>query len=168
MLVVETGSGDNPLADSYISLADARAYALKYGYTLPVDDDEADVALRKGAVYVDNNSFKGTKLLPEQPLAFPRTGVFCDGNEMSIDYQLMKAGYAQVIYSNAITAGETVRGNDTGVEVKLDEVVGAVKEEYFQSFKTAETTVITEAVDMLGCLIDPIGGSGVLFRTVRY
>ena len=50
-LVVETGAVV-PGADSYVSLADARALAAGYGLALPVDNIAAEAALRNGAVYV--------------------------------------------------------------------------------------------------------------------
>lgn len=165
-LVIEDGTG-LPDADSYISLADARTYAADYGYALAADDTEAEVQLRRGAQYVDTNQFKGQKLNPLQGLAFPRTGVECDGVEVEISQQLLWAGRAQVIYADAVNSGVNVRGNDAGQEVQSSEVTGAVKESYFQSYQTAETVVITAAVDQLGCLIDGTANSFTL-RTVRY
>ena len=47
-LTVEDGTGLEA-ADSYISLVDARALALDFGWVLPTLDADADIALRNGA-----------------------------------------------------------------------------------------------------------------------
>ena len=72
-LIVETGAVVAD-ADSYISLADARTLAAKYGWTLPTDDDEAEIALRNGAEYVGlfEPEMKGSRVSADQTLAYPR------------------------------------------------------------------------------------------------
>lgn len=164
-LIVEPGTGE-PDSDSYISLADARTYAENYGLTLPDDDTEADVLLRLAAQDVDTNNFKGQKLNPLQGLDFPRTGVECNGLEVEISKQLLQAGRAQVYYADARASGVVPTGNDNGKEVKLNEVTGAVKQEFFQSYNTSDSVTITQAVNQLDCLIDDLQNSFTL-RTVR-
>jgi hypothetical protein len=75
-LVVETGSGTNPDANSYITEADADAYMLMQLYT-----DEWDVAVSADKVRalvsstrtIDANCmFKGYRKLTAQPLDWPR------------------------------------------------------------------------------------------------
>ena len=73
-LVVEDGSV-TPGADSYVSLANARALAASYGLALPADDTEAEAALRNGAVYVglQEPSMCGRRVSASQSLAYPIT-----------------------------------------------------------------------------------------------
>ncbi|HGH4724571.1 TPA: DnaT-like ssDNA-binding protein, partial [Enterobacter hormaechei] len=75
-LIVEDGS-IIPNADSFISLADARALAARYNLALPADDTEAEAALRNGAVYVglQEPMMCGSRVSPLQELSFPRQGV---------------------------------------------------------------------------------------------
>jgi len=76
MLIVEDGSVV-PNADSYVSLADARALAAKFSLNLPADDAEAEAALRNGASYVDLQEpmMCGRRVSASQSLAFPRSGI---------------------------------------------------------------------------------------------
>ena len=170
MLIVEDGTG-LANADSYISLVDARAWALKYGYTLPLDDTEADVKLRKGASYVDlfEGSFSGQRLVDTQSLAWPRINAYkCAGQDqicLPPDSVPLEIQYAQVIAASFYASGLDVRANDDGLAVNSKEVVGAVKVSYFDNGKTGKSTEITEATDMLNnymCV-----GSVFTLNTVR-
>ena len=169
-LIVEDGSGKSD-ADSYISLVDARAWALKYGYSLSIDDDEADVQLRKGAVDVDlfEGSFAGERLNDTQSLAWVRKNAYkCSGhNQIPIESDTVpnEAKYAQVIYADAYNKNITVRANDDGLAVNSKEVVGAVKVSYFDNGKTGKSIEITEATDMLSNLL--CVGNSLSMRTVR-
>ena len=49
-LVIDGGTGKSD-TDSFISLSDARAFAAKYGITLPADDTAAEVTLHQGCQY---------------------------------------------------------------------------------------------------------------------
>ena len=75
-LIVENGS-IVPGADSYVSLADARALAAKYGKELPADDTAAEAALRNGAVYVglQEPAMCGQRVSAEQYLEIGRAHV---------------------------------------------------------------------------------------------
>jgi len=169
-LIVSDGTGLSN-ADSYISLDDARTYAENYGYTLPDDDTDAEVSLRKGAVYVDlfESSFSGYRLKGTQSLAWPRVGAYkCSGyNQIDIpsDEIPLEVQYAQVIAASYYAAGVAVRANDDGLGVASKEVVGAVKVSYFDNGKTGTSTEITEATDMLNNLL--CVGSSLSMRTVK-
>jgi len=157
-LIVEGGTG-LAAADSYISLADARTYAENYGYTLPVDDTEADVALRKGAKYVDlfESSFSGQRLNDTQALAWPRIYAYkCLGNnqiQIPSDSVPVEAKNAQVIAAATYGAGTDVRSNNDGLGIASEEVTGAVKVSYFDNGKTGGSIEITEAIDELSALL---------------
>ena len=71
-LVIEDGTGKSD-ADSFISLVDARAFAAKYGITLPVNDTAAEVVLRQGCQYVElqQKCFSGSRLTTTQTLSWP-------------------------------------------------------------------------------------------------
>tara|TARA_R110000744_G_scaffold14616_4_gene41443 strand:- start:1719 stop:2237 length:519 start_codon:yes stop_codon:yes gene_type:complete len=169
-LIVETGTGASD-SDSYISLVDARAYGLKYGYTLPIDDDLADVALRKGVLYADlfESSYSGTRVNDDQALAWPRNNAYkCvryDQIAIANDSIPVEIQNAQVIAASFYGAGLDVRANDDGNSIASEEVVGAVKVSYFDNGKTGASIEITEATDMLTILM--CIGSSLSMRTVR-
>ena len=169
-LIVENGTGLTD-ADSYISLVDARSYSLKYGYAIPADDNEAEIMLRKGALYIDlfECSFSGQRLVDTQSLAWPRINAYkCAGQDqicLPSDSVQNEIKYAQVIAASFYASGLNVRANDDGLAVQSKEVVGAVKVSYFDNGKSGKSIEITEATDMLSnymCL-----GSGLTMQSDR-
>lgn len=169
-LIVENGTGLAD-ADSYISLPDARAYALKYGYTLPVDDIEAEVALRKAASYVGlfESSFSGKRLNDAQSLSWSRDRAYkCYGNEQilipssSVPIEIKNA---QVIAADTFGKAVDVRANDDGSSIASEEVVGAVKVSYFDNGKTGTSIEITAAIDAMSSLL--CNNNGLTIRTHR-
>lgn len=82
-LVVETGAGDNPAANTYISRADADTYheGVIDG-TAWTDETEGDrdKALAHAARILETQfRWKGQRSFLVQPLAWPRSGVISDG-----------------------------------------------------------------------------------------
>lgn len=148
-LTVEDGTG-LAAADSYISLADARTWAANYGYTLPADDTEAEVALRKAAQYVDLQPFKGSRTTSAQALEWPRTGVYCDGNLISYDTIPEQVKQAQTIAAATYGAGVDVRPETYGRQTKREKL-DVMELEYFQG--GSDSVTITEANDRLRCLV---------------
>jgi hypothetical protein len=153
-LVVETGAVV-PGADSYVSLADARALAEKYGKALPVDDTEAEAALRNGAVYVglQERVMCGFRVSPDQSLAYPRRNVFVYGFPVAsstIPSQLINA---QVLAAVEYGTGVDIRASTDGRTTSMERVEGAVTVEYFNNGTTGATTTITAAMDALKPLL---------------
>lgn len=167
-LIVESGAG-LPNSDSYVSLADARTLADKYGYALPADDTEAEVALRQGAQYVDlqEGGFCGSRLVATQAMAWPRTahkntfGFVIEAGTMP-----PQLASAQVAAAAEYGAGTDVRATDDGKAIASEEVSGAVAVSYFNNGKTGASVTITKAMDalkpLLGCQ-----QSGYEFRVTR-
>lgn len=153
-LVVETGQIIEG-ADSYVSLADARELAAKFGMTLPADDDEAEAALRNGALYVDlqEPAMCGRRVSPEQSLAFPRTGIRLFGFDVSrtsIPSQVIRA---QIIAAVEYGKGTDVRASSDGRSTSMERVEGAVTVQYFDNGANGSTTTITAAMDALRPLL---------------
>lgn len=77
-LVIEDGTG-LPNADSYVSVADANAYAAAMGHVswlaAGVTEAQKETALRRATQYVDSRyRYKNSKLNPDQALEWPRAG----------------------------------------------------------------------------------------------
>ena len=167
-LVVESGVGLAD-ADSFISLEGARAFAAKYGITLPVDDTAAEVALRQGCQYVElqQKCFSGSRLTTTQALSWPRTGA---ANVYGVEYadgeMPAQLGYAQVYAAAEYASGKDVRASDDGLSVASKEVTGAVAVSYFNNGKTGKAITITKSLDALAPLMVSCN-NGFEFRVVR-
>lgn len=153
-LVVETGAVV-PGADSYISLVEARALAEKYGKALPVDDTEAEAALRNGAVYVglQEAAMCGRRVSAEQALAYPRQGASLYGFPVASNSIPSQVINAQVLAAVEYGAGTDVRASTDGRTTSMERVEGAVTVEYFNNGTTGATTTITAAMDALRPLL---------------
>ena len=168
-LVVESGVGLAG-ADSFISLEDARAFAAKYGITLPTNDEAAEVALRQGCQYVElqQKCFSGSRLTTTQALSWPRTGATnVYGFGYDDGYMPKQLGFAQVYAAAEYAAGTDVRATDDGKAIASEEVTGAVAVSYFNNGKTGGTVVITRAMDALSPLLVVPGNNGFEFRVGR-
>jgi hypothetical protein len=167
-LTVEDGIGLAG-ADSYISLADARTYAASYGYALPVDDTEAEVTLRNGALYVDlqESCFSGSRLTNTQALSWPRKD-FTNALGVDLDDGAMPValGYAQVAAAAEFAKGIDVRASDDGKAIESETVTGAVAVSYFNT-GSGSSVVITRAIDALKTLLSSCANNGFEFRVGR-
>jgi hypothetical protein len=169
-LVVEDGTG-LANADSYQTLEDARLLASDFGVCLPASDFDAEVALRNGARYADRyeGRFSGHRLVDTQALSYPREdSCRCYGvNTIAVDSGVipMEILLSQLFAAVEYGAGTEVMPVDDGRSVQLEEVVGAVKAQYFDNGKTGGSVVITKSVDALKPLL--CVGGGLSCRTVR-
>lgn len=125
-LIIETGQ-IIPNADSYVTRAEYITYAASRGVTV-ADTEATDVTLRKAAQFIDSHeaNLKGIKVDRDQPMAFPRSGVYIDGwfwNSEEIPRQVilaqlnialdMEAGidpYNPPVNPNRATIAERVEG----------------------------------------------------------
>ena len=153
-LVVETGAVVSG-ADSYIDLTDARALAEKYGKALPVDDTEAEAALRNGAVYVglQERAMCGFRVSPEQSLAYPRRNVFAYGFPVPADSIPSQIINAQVLAAVEYGLGTDVRASSGGRVTETERVEGAGSVSYFNNGATGSTITITAAIDAMRPLL---------------
>lgn len=153
-LVVETGNIVSG-ADSYLSLADARALAAKYGYALPADDTEAEAALRKGAMYIGlfESAMCGRRVSAAQSLSFPRTGISLYGFPVANNVIPDQVKLAQVIAGVEYGNGADVRASSDGRVTTMERVEGAVTVQYANNGNTGATISITAADDALHPLL---------------
>jgi DnaT-like ssDNA binding protein len=84
-LLIEDGTGVVG-SNSYVTLADARAYALARGLVLPVDPDLEPLIIR-ATDYLESlrSRYQGTKTNGAGCLQWPRTGVEIDGDVIGPD-----------------------------------------------------------------------------------
>lgn len=82
-LIVEDGSLLQG-ANSFVSVAEVRAFANARASILPASDTEVEVAAVKAADYVRSlrSRFKGSEIIAEQPLPFPRCNLVVNGFDL--------------------------------------------------------------------------------------
>jgi predicted RNA methylase len=100
-LIVETGAIVSG-ANSYVSLADARAYASARGVTLSAVDATLEPMVIKAMDFVESHSaqFIGERVQRDQPLSWPRVGAVVERWEWAsteIPRQLINATLATVV-----------------------------------------------------------------------
>lgn len=101
-VVVETGSGDNPLANSYADETELSAYAAARGITLSGDPTEL---LIRSMDYTETQSFKGQKYTQAQPLQWPRSDVTIDGFTVAVDEIPNELKTAQLVTAVSVDSG---------------------------------------------------------------
>jgi hypothetical protein len=86
-LIPETGDGLDPTANSYVTLAEAVAYwsnVAGFDYTT-LQTPVIERSLIQATHYIELNYrslFKGVKLEEDQPLGFPREGIYWECSEL--------------------------------------------------------------------------------------
>ena len=114
-LIVEDGT-NVPNADSYISEADAITRAQALGLDFPTDPAEAEVPLRRAAMYLEKyrNQYQGTKVFSDQSLQWPRDPVYIDNIYNPKDNIPRDLIDAQVAVASADYSGRALYGTSTG------------------------------------------------------
>ena len=166
-LILEDGSGV-PDANSYILLVDARTLAEQFGWTLPVDDEDANVALINGYYYLNGleGQMCGTRTHDDQSGAFPREGCKCGPFAIPIDAIKNEVKQAQVRAAVTYGAGTEVSPDNDGKNIASEAVSGAVSVSYFNNGKTGGSVRIVEAEEFLKrCYLGH--GSSANFKTLR-
>lgn len=130
-LIIEDGTGVAN-ADSFVTLVDARLIALNYGITLPADDTEAEIQLRKAysGLLIHEPELQGTRTHDIQTGIFPRTGVYSNCVAVDSDAIPAQVKRAQLYQAEAYTNGLNNNAVDSGEKLKSFRVEGAYKEEY--------------------------------------
>jgi hypothetical protein len=138
-------------ANSYVSEAELTAYATARGLTLSTDGEQL---LIRGMDYIEAQSYKGTKFTKDQPLQWPRAGVYVD------DY-LVDADEIPTELKNGLM--ESALAIDNGQDPLADiarttksETVGSLSVTYADN--ASSTTIVRKISSSLRKLLG--GGSG--------
>ena len=158
-IVVETGSGLNQAANSYVDASDLAEYADKRGITISGTED---ALLIKAMDYLESLNYIGTKFRDDQPLQWPRADVFIDGfgqqtNIIPVELKNGQMATALAIDSDNGPLGLVPRG------VKREKA-DVVEVEYMDN---APSEPIVKTINAaLRKLLAP-GNGGLSFRVVR-
>lgn len=136
-ITVETGSGTNAAANSYVSVDDFQAYADARGYSYSDTDAGCEILLIKAMDYIEarRTRFQGVKTTSTQPLQWPRTCVYIDDYTVASDTiptELIRAQCELAVAAYTIDLQPTLQPSTVG-QVKSKSVSGAVSIEYFES-----------------------------------
>lgn len=167
MLIVEDGTVVAD-ADSFQSVADARTTADKYGLTLPVDDAEAEIALRQGYLNLLQREFtlQGSRVSAVQTGIYPRSGVYNNCFPVASDAIPNDIIMAQLYATDAILSGAGTNETDTGEKLSGFNVQGVYSETYQDGSKKSTNPSIQGVYNSLypltkvGFNASPCGGGG--------
>ena len=157
-LIVEDGTGVTG-ADTYVSLADARTRATTLGVSISSTDGTAELQLQQATLYIDRTyrqQFQGVKLEVDQPLQFPRTPVVVDNILLDSDGIPQELIDAEIYAAAQLESGESFYTNQEGKNIKLEEITGAIKQEYFNNGRSSTQVIFSNIEET----IKPLLGQG--------
>ena len=164
-LVVETGSGNDPTANSYSDLASIRGYAADRGVILSPDDAVLTPMAIMAMDYIEalRARFKGVKAQATQPLQWPRACVVMDGSPLLITDMPPELAKAQAQLCIEQFNGVVISPNKSGFAV-MKTRVDVIEVQYSAGNRDAmgvmDPTPIFPIVDNL---LDPLlWGEGML------
>lgn len=163
-ITVETGAGVAN-ANSYITLAEARAYAKARGVTMTAFDDVLEQYLIKAMDYLESlrADYRGIKTDSTYALQWPRYGVYLDGTELASNVIPNELKNAQAQLAMAVQDGVDLMPTQTGDSFVTSEKVGPIETRYSQRINTSGVPIV-RAVDAI--LAPLLKGTGAL-STVR-
>lgn len=164
-LVIENGSGVAD-ANSYATVAEARAYAAARGLTLPATDGPVETALVLACDKLESYRYKGAKTDPANPLEWPRTAVYLPGAASALADDSIPVKLKQAQCQLAFDSTQTeLQPTGTGREV-TKEKVDVIEIEYAPS-STGSGSVIPE-FNKAEALLAPLLASGGAFGLTSY
>lgn len=144
---------------SYVTAAEARAWAAKRGVTLSADDAVLEPLLVKACDFLQSieDKFKGYRVDTEQALAWPRQEVYLYGNTTAlattyIPQQLKDAQCQLAIDASSVDLQPT----GTGREVLMKQVDVLVTQ-YARSGQAVAQPTLNKAMGILAPLLRTVG-----------
>ena len=132
-LVVEDGSGANPAANSFGSESFIRNYNAARGRVVSDDDDMLGGQAIQAMDYIHSlePNMKGYRSFIDQPLCFPRTGVYINGILLADDIVPVQIanGQAELVYQ--VGSGVVLMPSFTSPQLKRRKT-GPLEREWFQ------------------------------------
>ena len=166
LITPEDGSGILD-ANSYVSIEDARKYAVNHGYVLSDEDDVVAVQLIKAFDYIEAKEceFQGTRLYIES--AFPRRDVRLNGADLPINSIPSLLIGAQVQLVIAQHNGIDIMPNFVAADYVTKEKVGPLETTYADPLSVGIAPKLGAVDAMLAPLFGRCASGGMGIRTVR-
>lgn len=143
-------------ANSYVTLAEVRAYATDRGVTLPTADTDLEPKLHLAMDWFEGYEFIGSRVdvTTPQELSWPRAGVVLDGVEIAetaIPTLVKKVIMQATVDASIVELEPTYGGTSTGqVKVKKLDVI---EKEFFKSEWGDQQPRLTKLIKMLAPLV---------------
>ncbi len=162
-LIVETGAGDDPTANTYVTRADAIAFAALRGVTLD-DADTTDVFLIKAMDYMELLNWAGVPTHETQPLAWPRDEISVNCKAIDADAippAVKKAQMLLAIYAYQGVPLDIVVSTATPEPFVTKEQIGPIVTEYSEAVQMSapETNWLPSIDKLLGAYLKPFGAN---------
>ncbi len=167
-LVVEDGSG-MPSAESLISLAEARAYAVSHGLTLPTSDTTVEILCRLSSEWLATleDRLQGWRRVFNQALCFPRVGVSLHGRGATLMWDVylaylpeqvihpdLKKAMCQMVYEMSLRdANPTVDS-----KIVISEAVGPISTTYAKTGTASQNPVFPKVMAFIQPFLKNSGG----------
>lgn len=158
-LVVEDGTGKAD-ANTYVSLADVRAFATQRGISVSSDDDVLGAQIILAADYVEGFTYEGERATDEQALSWPRECT--DFDEDVIPPSLMRAQTLLVIEQ---AQGVNLFPTATSGKFVKRRKVGPIETEYSENINVDGRPSFPQVDRLLEPLFS--GLSGIALQTIR-
>lgn len=167
-IVVEDGSG-KPDANAYVSVEDARAYAVARGVELPENDDEVAALLIKATDYLESFAckYQGHKASSSQALEWPRRGAIIGCEAFPSDQIPKGLKSAQSLAVLIQNEGLVLQPNVTAQDYVVEETVGPITTKYANPIQAGISATFTGLEALLEPLFNASCGQGFPLRTVR-
>jgi hypothetical protein len=158
-LIIEDGTIVED-ANSYVTLAEYRAYGASRGLTITADDTLAEQQLIRSMDYLltYEDDYQGLRISDSQELSFPRSPVTIYGADKSSEIpDNLKSGQSRLAYD---AASSDLQTNGAGQEV-IEEQVGPLKTKYNPNGTTNPQPNFTEALSILEPLFREGAGKSI-------
>lgn len=165
-IIVETGLGVVG-ANSYISVADVRAFAFNRGVAVSENDDTVAAQLINAFDYLETKEceFQGERVYIES--VFPRSGVVINEREVSSTEIPSLLIYAQAQLVMAQTNGINIMPNFVASDYVTKEKVGPLETTYADPISAGIAPKLGAVDAMLAPLFGRCASGGMGIRTVR-
>lgn len=155
-------------ANSFVSVANARIYAVNRGVALPSSNDDLGIMLIKATDYLQAqaNRFKGERVSADQALEWPRKCVYLYDALVPSNVIPKSLISAQIELAMVINAGLTLQPNFVPGDYVVKEKVGPIETQYSDPLRVGIESKFT-AVDALLSLLFKSNSTGFSLTTIR-
>lgn len=165
-IVVETGTGLNPLANSYSGLQEVKDYAHSRGLAFTCDNGALSQYMLRAMDYIETREYQGYPASEGQPLSWPRSCVYINGKMWAGDSIPAPLKKAHIETTIAISNGFDPLANvDNKAGQVIEEQVDVIRVKYAEGLNRFGLPRLTVVETLLAPLLSS-GGSPLSFVRV--
>ena len=151
-LIVEDGTGVQN-ANTYLTVAEAETILdnLGYSFDAALSEDQKEQFLIRSASYLESfwNQYQGNKNSCDQGLQWPRYGACIYNCAVANDVVPDQIKQAQALGTYYESNSQSLQPITSGQTVKMKEIAGAVKKEYFDNGSVDGVTQFRDIQNLL-------------------